>query len=142
MTTNFDNRFLEAAPDVPVADAAPKLPLPKRHSGSSLVHPHGRIVEDDDGSNLVLTAADLGRAYLTERWTARFVSELFREFTVVVVDYGVADPMMEYLVDALAAERDKGARITKQEVPVRRPPTPRHPRQCSDPAVLTRAVPK
>ena len=32
--------------------------------------------------------------------------------------------------------------VAKQEVPGRRPPTPRHPRQCSDPAVPTRSVPK
>ena len=113
ITTNFDKRFLEAVPDIPVVDAAPKLPLPKRHSWSSLVHLHGRIVEGEDGSNLVLTAADFGRAYLTERWAARFVSELFREFTVVFVGYSVSDPVMGYLVDALAAERDMGARITK-----------------------------
>ena len=113
ITTNFDKRFVEAAPDIPVVDAAPKLPLPRRHSWSSLVHLHGRIVEGEDGSNLVLTAADFGRAYLTERWAARFVSELFREFTVVFVGYSVSDPVMGYLVDALAAERDMGARITK-----------------------------
>ena len=101
------------SPDIPVVDAAPKLPLPKRQSWSSLVHLHGRIMEGEDGSNLVLTAADFGRAYLTERWAARFVSELFREFTVVFVGYSVSDPVMGYLVDALAAERDKGARITK-----------------------------
>ena len=36
---------------------------------------------------------------------------MFREFTVIFVGYGVADPVMGYLVDALAAERDKGARF-------------------------------
>ena len=111
VTTNFDNRFVEAGLGERFVDAAPMLPVPKRHSWSSLVHLHGRIVPGDDGSNLVLTAADFGRAYLTERWAARFVTELFREFTVIFVGYGVADPVMGYLVDALAAERDKGARF-------------------------------
>ena len=68
-------------------------------------------MSDDDGSNLVLTAADFGRAYLTEQWAARFVTELFREFTVVFVGYSVSDPVMSYMVDALAAERAKGARF-------------------------------
>lgn len=112
ITTNFDNRFLKADPCISV-DTAPKLPVPKRYGWSSLVHLHGRIVEGGDGSNLVLSAADFGRAYLTERWAARFVSELFREFTVVFVGYSVSDPVMSYLVDALAAERGKGARIAK-----------------------------
>ena len=92
-------------------DAAPKLPVPKPHSWSSLVHLHGRIVSGEDGSNLVLTAADFGRAYLTEQWAARFVTELFREFTIVFVGYSVGDPVMGYMVDALAAERAKGARF-------------------------------
>ena len=111
VTTNFDNRFVEAGEANLSVDAAPKLPVPTRYNWSSLVHLHGRIVPDEGGANLVLTAADFGRAYLTQRWAARFVTELFREFTVVFVGYSVADPVMSYLVDALAAERDKGARF-------------------------------
>ena len=111
ITTNFDNRFVEAGFDKQSLDAAPKLPVPKRHDWWSLVHLHGWIDRDRDsnGSNLVLTAADFGRAYITERWAARFVTELFRVFTVVFVGYSVADPVMSYLVDALAAERARGA---------------------------------
>ena len=113
ITTNFDNRFVEAGLDERLVDTAPKLPVPKRHNWSSLVHLHGRITPDDDGSNLVLTAADFGRAYLTEQWAARFVAELFREFIVVFVGYSIDDPVMSYMVDALAAETGKGARIEK-----------------------------
>ena len=111
ITTNFDNRFVETGKKIEVVDAAPKLPLPKPHNWASLVHLHGRIVPDDDGSHLVLTAADFGRAYLTERWAARFVTELFRGFTVVFAGYSVGDPVMAYMVDALAAERAKGGRF-------------------------------
>ena len=113
ITTNFDNRFLDAEPEIKRIDEAPKLPVPKPHNWESLVHLHGRVVPDDDGSNLVLTAADFGRAYLTERWAARFVTELFREFTIVFVGYSVADPVMSYIVDALAAEREKGGQFSK-----------------------------
>ena len=114
VTTNFDNRFVEAGLDQQLVDAAPKLPLPKPDDWSSLVHLHGRILPTDPhGSNLVLTAADFGRAYLTERWAARFVTELFREFTVVFVGYSVNDPVMGYMVDALAAERAKGGRFSR-----------------------------
>jgi hypothetical protein len=111
ITTNFDNRFVEAGLDEKLIDTSPKLPVPKPHNWSSVVHLHGRILPDDDGSNLVLTAADFGRAYLTERWAARFITEMFREFTVVFVGYSLADPVMSYMVDALAAERAKGARF-------------------------------
>ena len=109
ITTNFDNRFVEAGLDEQDVDAAPKLPVPKPHSWSSLVHLHGRL--NDEGANLVLTTADFGRAYLSERWAARFVTELFREFVVVFVGYSVGDPVMSYMVEALAAERAKGARF-------------------------------
>ena len=67
VTTNFDNRFAEAGVANLSVDAAPRLPVPKRYNWSSLVHLHGRIVPDEGGANLVLTAADFGRAYLTER---------------------------------------------------------------------------
>ena len=113
VTTNFDDRFVEAGLEKRLVDAAPKLPVPVPHRWSSLVHLHGRIFPNDDGSNLVLTASDFGRAYLTERWSARFATELFREFVVVFVGYSVGDPVMSYLVDALAAERAKGAKFTK-----------------------------
>lgn len=113
ITTNFDNRFVEAGLEKELVDAAPKLPVPKRRIWASLVHLHGRITPNEEGSNLVLTAADFGRAYLTEQWAARFVTELFREFTVVFVGYSVGDPVMSYLVDALAAERAMGGQFGK-----------------------------
>ena len=111
ITTNFDNRFVATKEQIPTIDAAPRLPLPKPHDWASLVHLHGHIVPGCDGTSLVLTAADFGKAYLTERWASRFVTELFREFTVVFVGYGIGDPVMSYMVDALAAERAKGARF-------------------------------
>lgn len=111
VTTNFDDRFELADPDITI-DGAPKLPLPKPRGWSSLVHLHGRITATDaDGQDLVLTAADFGRAYLTERWASRFITELFREFTIVFVGYSLSDPVMAYMVDALAAERSSGARF-------------------------------
>ena len=111
ITTNFDRRFVEAGLQEKFVDTAPKLPVPKRYDWSSVVHLHGRILSNKDGSNLVLTAADFGRAYLTERWAARFITELFREFTVVFVGYSIGDPVMSYMVDALAAETVKGAQF-------------------------------
>lgn len=111
VTTNFDDRFELADQNIAI-DAAPKLPFPKPHGWGSVVHLHGRIMSaNDDGQNLVLTAADFGRAYLTERWASRFITELFREFTIVFVGYSLNDPVMSYIVDALAAERSRGARF-------------------------------
>lgn len=108
ITTNFDTRFESAGAEKSQIDVAPKLPVPKAHNWHSLTYLHGRITAGSKGNDLVLTGADFGRAYLTERWAARFISELFREFTVVFVGYGLNDPVMSYMVDALAAERKKG----------------------------------
>ena len=108
ITTNFDNRFESAGVKKVQIDAAPKLPVPKAHNWHSLTYLHGRITAGSKGKDLVLTGADFGRAYLTERWAARFISELFREFTVVFVGYSLNDPVMSYMVDALAAERKMG----------------------------------
>ena len=57
---------------------------------------------------LVLTSGDFGLAYLTERWAARFVSELFRNFVVCFVGYSINDPVLRYMMDALAADRMLG----------------------------------
>lgn len=118
VTTNFDNRFREAGLNAKAIDVAPSLPVPKPRNRSTLVHLHGRIPRGLDspgldGSNLVLTSADFGRAYLVERWAARFVTELFHHFTVVFVGYGLSDPVIRYLMDALDAERRKGGRVQR-----------------------------
>ena len=113
VTTNFDNRFRGAGLPEKSIDSCPRLPIPNSHDWHSLVHLHGRILPGDGGRNLVLTAADFGRAYLTERWASRFITELFREFTVVFIGYSLDDPVMSYMVDALAAARSRGAHLGK-----------------------------
>ncbi|MHC2277542.1 hypothetical protein ACVME8_004153 [Bradyrhizobium diazoefficiens] len=57
---------------------------------------------------LVLTSGDFGLAYLTERWAARFVGELFRNYLVCFVGYSINDPVLRYMMDALAADRMLG----------------------------------
>lgn len=111
VTTNFDNRFVEAGVDEKIVDVAPKLPIPNLHDWSSLVHLHGNISNNNGGSSLVLTSADFGRAYLTEGWAARFVTNLFRTFTVVFVGYSINDPIIRYMIDAFAAERASGVLV-------------------------------
>ena len=110
VTTNFD-RLFEAAnskrrPSVQT-DAAPHVPVPKSR-WNSLVYLHGLLAEvptEADLDRLVLSSGDFGMAYLTEGWAARFVSELFRNYTVCFVGYSIGDPILRYMLDALAAER-------------------------------------
>lgn len=111
VTTNFDLLFEVASPTVR-ATAAPLLPVPKPYKWNWLVYLHGRLDSNDpEGQHLVLTSGDFGVAYLVERWASRFVGELFNHCTVLFVGYSVNDPVMRYLIDAIAAERASDERI-------------------------------
>ncbi|WP_337914790.1 SIR2 family protein [Vibrio cholerae] len=119
VTTNFDRIFHVAAKrtgQVFQAYGAPMLPIPKNSRWDGLVYLHGLLPEkaDDTALNrLVVTSGDFGLAYLTERWAARFVSELFRNYVVCFVGYSINDPVLRYMMDALAADRMLGE-ITPQ----------------------------
>lgn len=110
ITTNFDRLFEEvrAAKSLSFHDfKAPLLPVPKAR-WDGLVYLHGLLPESataGDLDRLVVSSGDFGLAYLTERWAARFVSELFRNFTVCFVGYSINDPVLRYMMDALAADR-------------------------------------
>lgn len=107
VTTNFDRLFERADESIDYA-TAPRLPTPKPHKWSGLVYLHGRLGDNpDENENLVLAAGDFGVAYLTERWASRFVTELFRHYTVVFVGYRVWDPVLRYMVDAFSAEQQR-----------------------------------
>lgn len=110
ITTNFDRLFEEviAAKTLPIERfQAPLLPVPKNR-WDGLVYLHGLLSAAPTSSELdrlVVSSGDFGLAYLTERWAARFVSELFRNYTVCFVGYSINDPVLRYMMDALAADR-------------------------------------
>jgi hypothetical protein len=109
VTTNFDRGFADLGFQ---PHCAPMLPIPKKETWASVVHLHGLISDSDpNGESLVLTSADFGKAYLTERWASRFITELFRRFSVLFVGYSVSDPVIRYMIDALAADRSIGEGI-------------------------------
>ena len=114
VTTNFDRIFHVAAKRIGQpfdGYAAPLLPIPKSSRWNGLVHLHGLLPEQPDDTalnRLVVTSGDFGLAYLIERWAARFVSELFRNYTVCFVGYSINDPVLRYMMDALAADRLQG----------------------------------
>ena len=114
VTTNFDRIFHAAAKrtkQVFHAYAAPMLPIPKNSRWDGLVYLHGLLptkIDDTTLNDLVVTSGDFGLAYLTERWAARFVSELFRNYVVCFVGYSINDPVLRYMMDALAADRRQG----------------------------------
>ena len=106
VTTNFDLLFEKAARTVfgsePEVFKAPALPLGRSFSG--IVHIHGAVSRP---SEMVLTDADFGRAYLTEGWAPRFLVDLFRSFSVLFVGYSHDDIVMRYLARGLPASETK-----------------------------------
>ncbi|WP_299179337.1 anti-phage defense-associated sirtuin Dsr1 [uncultured Neptuniibacter sp.] len=114
VTTNFDRIFERAAKKLKRSFSsltAPTLPVPKKSRWDGLVYLHGQLPEKENPSalnRLVLTSGDFGLAYLTERWASRFVSELFQNYVVCFVGYSINDPVMRYMMDALAADRMLG----------------------------------
>jgi len=110
VTTNFDRLFQHVIKkdkmDIPIY-SAPLLPIPKKSRWDGIVYLHGLLpksVDETELNRLVLTSGDFGLAYLTERWASRFVTELFRHYTVCFVGYSINDPVLRYMMDALAAD--------------------------------------
>ncbi len=115
VTTNFDRLFEHAIQLGGLSVEtfpAPLLPIPK-NTWNGLVYLHGLLPDSNgkpDRSRLVVSSGDFGLAYLVERWASRFVSTLFRNFTVCFVGYSINDPVLRYMTDALAADRQLGER--------------------------------
>ncbi|ESJ43430.1 SIR2 family protein, partial [Salmonella enterica] len=109
VTTNFDHLFDIAAKNMKkklTSYLAPMLPVPKNSRWNGVVYLHGILPHDKKNhtelNRLVVTSGDFGCAYLTERWAARFVSELFRNYVVCFIGYSINDPVLRYMMDALA----------------------------------------
>jgi hypothetical protein len=108
VTTNYDNRFEKAG----LPRRWPLLARPQANRTGYATFLHGRIEterekRDPRHTSLVLTSADFGDAYLRDGCAARFVLELFREFTVLFIGYSINDPVMRYLMDIFATESDE-----------------------------------
>ena len=110
VTTNFDRLFqyVIRKDNLDITTySAPLLPIPKKSRWDGIVHLHGLLPDpfnETELNRLVFTSGDFGLAYLTERWASRFVTELFRHHTVCFVGYAINDPVLRYMMDALAAD--------------------------------------
>lgn len=111
VTTNFDRAFHMASTILKEEFGeyrAPHVPIPKRNKWDGIVFLHGLLPQDQSDvllNQLVLTSGDFGLAYLVERWASRFVSELFRNYEICFIGYSIEDPVIRYMMDAIAADR-------------------------------------
>ena len=114
LTTNFDTLFERAWQaahhnNIP-SHAGVALPQPKTVAFSGVLHLHGRLADASvqvTETDWVLTSAEFGDAYLRSGWASRYVYDLVRGHTVVLVGYQAEDPPMRYLLEALEADRER-----------------------------------
>lgn len=99
VTTNFDSHLSSCLQHGSNLDsfAAPNLPAGSDFSG--IVYLHGDARRDAD--DLVVTASDFGRAYLSEGWALDFLKRLFADATVLFIGYSHRDTVMRYLARGL-----------------------------------------
>jgi hypothetical protein len=117
LTTNFDTLFERAWWDNHqeriASHAGPAMPQPKVDAFTGVLHLHGRLADGriqlglTEETALILTSAEFGDAYLRSGWASRYVYDIVRVYTVVMVGYQADDPPMRYLLEALEADRER-----------------------------------
>lgn len=115
LTTNFDTLFERSwfhyTGEELESHAVSGMPNPGAFDWRGVFHLHGRLADDTfqavSESQLVLTSAEFGDAYLRTGWASRYLYDLLRHTNVVIVGYSLNDPPLRYLIDALDADRDR-----------------------------------
>jgi NAD-dependent SIR2 family protein deacetylase len=116
ITTNFDTLFERAWHQEHnqriASHAGAAMPQPKVSGFAGVLHLHGRLADDRAElalaeTDLVLTSAEFGDAYLRSGWASRYVYDVVRAHTLVLVGYEADDPPMRYLLEVLEADRER-----------------------------------
>lgn len=113
LTTNFDTLFERAghaAGLIVPSYAAKSIPKPGSARDYGILHLHGRIGDGKlglDETDLILTSADFGDAYLRDGWASQYVEDRMRLSTLVLVGYGAEDAALRLLLETLDADRER-----------------------------------
>lgn len=117
ITTNFDTFFEHALEGLDgsgagrLASHAPQsLPSPGGSKFSGIIHLHGRIADESlklGETALVLTSATYGDAYMRSGWAPRFLFDLLRCKTLVLIGYSAGDAPVRYFLNVLDADRQR-----------------------------------
>lgn len=115
VTTNFDTLLehamlaLEPGADVSAESfAGQALPAPGAAAFGGIIHLHGRLEDQAhslDATPLVLTSVDYGDAYMRSGWASRFLFDLARCKTIVLLGYSAGDAPVRYFLNVLEADR-------------------------------------
>jgi SIR2-like domain len=112
-TTNFDTLFERAAEQhgIPwTSHAGKSLPRAGTPADHGILHLHGRLGDSTLSilpSDLILTSADFGDAYLRDGWASRYIEDRMRLNTMVLVGYRAEDAAMRLLLETLDADRER-----------------------------------
>jgi len=114
LTTNFDTLFERAWANARTtklpSHAGVSMPQPRVAGFAGIMHLHGRLADEQLGlieTDLVVTSAEFGDAYIRSGWASRYVYDLARTQTIVLVGYSADDPPVRYLLETLEADRTR-----------------------------------
>lgn len=105
ITTNFDllfeTAFKNLNPDGVINKFnAPVFPLGNNIEG--VIYLHGNVTEP---SSMVLSDSDFGRAYLSESWAKRLLTDAFLNYDFIFIGYSYNDTILKYLTRSLPKNR-------------------------------------
>jgi hypothetical protein len=113
LTTNFDTLFERAAQGegwhVP-SHVGKSIPKPGGARDYGILHLHGRVPDKElgfDETELILTSADFGDAYLRDGWASQYIEDRMRLSALVLIGYAAEDPAMRLLLETLDADRER-----------------------------------
>ncbi|MEG3153514.1 SIR2 family protein [Sphingomonas sp. RB1R13] len=117
VTTNFDTLIERALLEKEEGEfvrglsfAGQDLPPPGSAGFGGIIHIHGRIADPVVRVNqtpLIVTSADYGDAYMRAGWASRFLFDLSRCKTIVLVGYSAGDAPVRYFLNVLEADRER-----------------------------------
>nr|WP_239007479.1 SIR2 family protein [Burkholderia diffusa] len=117
VTTNFEGLFERALDELEgqgsgqrASLAGQALPPPGTQACHGVIHLHGRIADTSCGlevTPIVLTSAEYGDAYMRSGWASRFLFDLVRCKTLVLVGYSASDAPVRYFLNLLEGDRDR-----------------------------------
>lgn len=115
VTTNFDTLLERAAVKeftndeiANISFAGQSIPAPGSAAFSGIIHIHGRLADralELESTPLVLSSADYGDAYMRSGWVSRFLFDLARCKTIVLVGYSASDAPVRYFLNVHEADR-------------------------------------
>lgn len=113
LTTNFDTLFEHAGKvfmPPPRSYAVKAMPKPAGLTDHGILHLHGRVSDPVlglDESDLILTSADFGDAYLRDGWASQYIEDRIRTSVLVLVGYQAEDAALRLLLETLDVDRKR-----------------------------------